>query len=107
MHDAADHESATGATRQMQRRSLMHVQMFYQPPLGKEVRRQLNAAAEPRPHNRSSHASVETADTLGAIDFPEAVQRVLVTMLSTDGEERREGLQAGLDEEEWRAGRGA
>ena len=91
----------------MQRRSFLHVQMSYQPPLCKKVCRQLNTASKSRPHNRRSHPSVETTDTLGAIDFPKAVECILVTVLSANGEEGREGLQARLDEEEGRAGSSA
>ena len=107
MHNAAYDESTTGATCQVQRRSLMHAQMLYQPPLREEIRRQLNTASKSRPHNRRSHPSVETTDTLGAMDFPKAVQRILVTVLGANGEEGREGLQACLDEEEGRAGSSA
>lgn len=34
------------------------------------------------------------------MDFPKAIQRILVPVLSAHGEERRKGLQACLDEEE-------
>ena len=85
----------------------MHVQMPYQSPLRKEICRQLNTASEPRPHNGCSHPSVETTDTLGAMDFPKAVQCIFVPVLGANWKERREGLQACLDEEEGRAGSSA
>ena len=81
--------------------------MRYQRPLRVYIRRQLHTAPEPRPHNRRPHPSVETTDTLGAMDFPKAVHCILVTVLGAHGEEGREGLQARLDEEEGGAGGGA
>lgn len=42
VHEAADHETTDGTTREMQRGPLLHAEVPHQPPLGEEVRRQLH-----------------------------------------------------------------
>lgn len=107
MHHAANHKPTARATRQMQSRPIFHTQMFRQPPFRKEIRRQLNGTAKASTDHRRTDAAIEALDALIAIDFAEAVDGVLVIMLRADGEEGGEGLQARLDEEEWRAGCGS
>ena len=104
MHNTADHKPTTRATCQMQRSSLLHVQVFYQPPLRKVVHRQLYTASKTCPDNSRFDPSIETLETLSAMDFSKAIHRILIPVLSAHGQERRVRLQARLDEEERGAG---
>ena len=104
MHHATHHNTRACAAGQMQSKSLVHTQVFYQPPLRKEIRRQLDTAPKTRPNNRRPDTAVETFDTLSAIDFPKAIYRIPITVLSAHGQEGRVRLQACLDKEERRTG---
>lgn len=103
MHEAADHETADGAAREVKRGPLFHVEVPHQPPLGEEVRRQLHGA----PHTGTDHGGadtpVEPKDAIALADLLRAVEKMLIPVLRPDGRKGREALQACLDEEEGRA----
>lgn len=104
MHHAAHHNTRACAAGHMQRKPLVHAQVFYQPPLSKVVCRQLYTAPKACPDNSRPDTSIETLETLSAIDFPKAIYRILITVLGTHGQEGRVRLQARLDKEERRTG---
>jgi hypothetical protein len=87
----------------MQSRALLHAKVPSQAALGKEVCGELNSTAEAGPNHRSPNTTVDTLDTLTSIDLAQTIDGVLIVMLSTDGEEGRIGLQAGLHQEERRS----
>ena len=88
----------------MKRSSFLHTQVLNQPPLCEEIRRQLYTASKTCPNDRRPDAPIETLDTLGAVDFPEAIYRIRIPVLSAHGQEGRVGLQARFDKEEGRTG---
>lgn len=104
MHDAAHDKATRRAARQVQRQTLLHVEVLDESALREEICGKLHGAAESCPHHRRPDAAIESSDFLGPIDLAEAVDRVLVVVLGSDGEERRERLQACLDKEEGRPG---
>ncbi len=104
MHEAAHHKARCRATSQVQSRTFLHTQVPSQAALGKEVRGELNSTAEASTDHSSSNATVNTLNTLTSIDLAQPVERVLIIVLSTDGQKGRIGLQAGLHQEERRSG---
>lgn len=107
MHHDADHETASGAAGQVQQGALLHAQVLLQTALGEKVGGQLDGAAEAGADHGGADAAVQAAHALGLEDLAEAVPGVAVAVLGADGQKGREALQAGLDEEEGRAGGGA
>lgn len=87
MHDTAYDEAARGTASNMQRHSLFHTQMFYQPPLGEEVCGKLYRAAETCADHGWPYTSVQTLDALGAVYLSHTVDGVFVFMLCADGQE--------------------
>ncbi len=94
-HDKPRHRTAS----QMQRRALLHAQMLDQPPLRKEVRRQLHRAAEPRSDHRRAHAPIQAPEPFSPIDLREPIEGVAVLVLGAYRQERRKALEPGLHEE--------
>ena len=88
----------------MQSRALLHPKVPSQAALGKEVCRELNRTAETGTDHSGSNTTVYTLHTFASIDLGQAIDRVLIVMLSPDREEGRIGLQAGLHQEEWGSG---
>lgn len=107
MHDNAYDDPTRGTTRQMQRRTFLHPRMLHQPPLREEIRRQLHAAPEPRPHARRPDPAIQAPHALRGSDLPQSIDRVAVPVLRADGQGGGVALQAGLDEEEGGARGGA
>lgn len=107
VHDAADDKAADGAAGEVEGRALLHAEVPHESPLGEEVCGQLDGAAEAGADHGGADAAVEAREALGAVDGGEAVHGVLVVVLGADGQEGREALQAGLDEEEGAAHGGA
>lgn len=107
VHEAADDETAHGAAGKVQRGAFLHSEMLDQPTLGEEVGGQLYRASHTSPDHGGADAAVESTDALAPVDLAHAVEEVLVLVLGADGEEGREALEAGLDEEEGAAGGGA
>lgn len=91
----------------MQRRAFFHAGVAHQPSLGEEVCGKLHRGAETSSDHGGANAAVKTPDSLAAVNLGHAVQGVLVRVLGANGEKRRKALEASLDEEEGRAGRGA
>lgn len=101
MHEAADYETRHGAASQMQGSAFVCAEMLDHRPLGEEVRGELDGASEAGPDHGGAHAPVQPpGDALGLVDLPHAVEGVAVLVLRADGEQRREALEARLDEEE-------
>lgn len=78
--------------------------MSDEPPLGEEVRRQLDGATETRADHGSADTAVQAAEALGAVYLAEAIDGVTVVVLGADGQEGRVALEPRLDEEERTAG---
>ncbi len=104
MHKHAHDQATRGTTRQMQRRALLHPQMFHQPPFGEKVCRQLHTTSKTRPHHRWPDAAEKSSYTFGAKDLREPVPGVAVLVLRAYGKKWRERLQAGFHQEERGAG---
>jgi hypothetical protein len=80
----------------MQSGAFLHPQVPSQAALSKEVCGELNRTAEAGTDHSSPNATVYTLNTFASIDLAQAIDRVLIVMLSPDREEGRIGLQAGL-----------
>lgn len=106
MHEAAHHKARSRTAGQVQRRSLFHAQVSGQATFGKEVCRELDSTAKASTDHSRSHTTVHALDTFAFVDLAQSIKRIPVVVLGTDGEERRVRLQARLDEEERRPGRG-
>ena len=104
MHKAAHDKARRRATSQVQSRTFLHTQVPSQAALGKEVGGELNSTAEAGTDHSSSNTTINTLDTLTSIDLAQTVERVLIIVLSTDGQKGRIGLQASLHQEERRSG---
>src|SRR5690242_20710806 len=96
MHHHAHDKPADGTARQMQRRTHLQEQLLYQPPHGKEVRRNLHRAAEPRADHGGADAAVQAPDALGAEYLAQPVDGVAVRVLRAHGQGGGEALQARL-----------
>lgn len=107
MHEAADHETADGTTREVKRGPLLHAEVPHQPPLGEEVRRQLHRAAHTGTDHSRANTPVKPKDAVALADLLRAVEQMLVPVLRPDGRKGRVALQARLDEEEGRSHGGA
>lgn len=107
MHKAAHHKTRGRTTGQMQTRSFLHAKMPAQSALGKEICGKLDSAAETGTDHSSAHSAVHALDTFALVDFAQSVKRVSIVVLGTDREEGRVGLQARLDQEEWRTSCGS
>lgn len=103
VHDAANDESGGRTTGQMERRAFLHAQMLDQTTLGKEVGRQLDGATETSPNHGGADSTVQTTNALTLVDLTQAVERVTVLVLGTNGKERRIRLETSLDKEEGRS----
>ena len=92
MHEAADHKATDRTTREVKRGSLLHAEVAHQPPLGKEVRRQLHGA----PHTGTDHGSANTPvkpkEAITLADLLRAVEKMLVPMLRPNGRKGRVAL---------------
>ena len=88
----------------MQSRAFLHACVTDKPPLGKEVRRQLDRATEAGSNHRSTNTTVQTRHTLGAVDLRQTVPGIAVDMLCANRKRRRVTLQTRLDKEEWASG---
>lgn len=106
MHEAAHHKTRSRTAGQVQSRSLLHAQVSGQATLGKEVGWELDSTAKASTNHSSTHTTVNALDTFTLVDLAQSIKRVPVVVLGTDGEERRVRLQACLDKEERRPGRG-
>lgn len=104
MHHAAHGKTAHGTAGKVQSRTLLHVKVPNQTPLGEKVRRQLHRAPKACPDHGGADAAIQPAQALGAEDGVEPVPCAAVLVLRAHGPERREALQARLDEEEGAAG---
>lgn len=102
VHKAAHHKARGRTTGQMQSRPFLHVQMSGQSALGKEICGKLDSAAETGTDHSGTHSAVHAFDTFALVDFAQSVKRVFIVVLGADREEGRVGLQARLDQEEWR-----
>src|SRR5436190_1148488 len=92
MHGDANYEAADGTARQMQRRPFFHPQVFYQPPLGEEVRRQLDRAPKARSDHGSSNTAVQPGHALAPVYPTQAIPRIAVIVLRPHRAERRIAL---------------
>lgn len=88
MHEAAHNEARSCATGQMQSRTLLHTQVAGQTALGKEVCGELHGTTETRADHSSTDTTVDALDALALVDLAKAIKRVLIVVLSADGEER-------------------
>lgn len=107
MHHAADDEAADGRAGQVQRRPLLHAGVLDQLPLGEEIGRQLDGAAEARPDHGGRDAAVQAREALAAIDLPQSIPEVAVVVLRADRPDGGIALQPRLDQEKGTSGRGA
>lgn len=89
VHETAHYETGSGAAGQVQSRTLFHTQVAGQTTLSEEVGRELNSTAETGSNHGGANTTVDTLDTLGLVDLAQAIKRVLVVVLSTNGKERR------------------
>lgn len=96
MHEAAYDETRACTTGKVQGRSFLHAKVLGQAALSKEVCRKLDSTAETRANHSCADTSVHAFDTFTVVDLAQAVERILVMVLSTDREERRVRLQACL-----------
>lgn len=103
VHDAAYDESRNGTAGQMESRAFFHPQVSGQSSLCEEVCWQLDGAAKAGSNHGGSHTPVESLDPFTTIDLSQAVIRVSVLVLSSDGKERRVGLESGLHQKERRS----
>lgn len=85
----------------------MHIQMALEPPLGKEVGRELHTRSETSSHHGWANTAIYSLDSLSGVDCSQAVPCVAVLVLCADWEEGAVALQAGLYEKEGRAEHGA
>lgn len=104
MHEAADYKSRNRTTGKMQTRPLLHIKVPGQAALSEEVCRKLNRTAETCPDHGGANTTVNTLEAFTIVNFAQAIERVLVIVLSSYGEERRVGLQARFNQEERRSG---
>lgn len=105
VHEAAHHKSRSSTTGQVQSRSFLHAKVPGQAALGKEVCGELDGTAKTRTDHSSAHTTVHALDAFTPVNLAQTVKRIFIVVLGTDWEEGRVGLQARLDQEEWRTSR--
>lgn len=106
MHETAHYETGSGTAGQVQSRTLFHTQMAGQTTLSEEVGRKLNSTAETGSNHGGANTTVDSLNTLALVDLTQAIERVLIVVLSANGKERRKRLETGLHQEERRASGG-
>jgi hypothetical protein len=62
VHHAAHHETGASRRKQMERGTLLHIEMAYQPPLREEVCRKLHTGTEACSDHCRNNTSVKTLD---------------------------------------------
>lgn len=84
----------------MKRDTLFHTKVLLNIPLCEKVGWQLHTAPKSSPNHGRRSSAIPPLHSLSLVDPAEPIQRSLVLMLRSDGQERGIRLQAGLDEEE-------
>ena len=85
MHDAAYNESRAGRGHEMQSRTLLQTKVFYKVALSEEVCWKLDTGSETSSDHGRYNTTIQTLDSLGAVDLREAIRGALILMLCTDG----------------------
>jgi hypothetical protein len=85
VHDAAYNESRAGRRHEMQSRTLLHTNVFYKLALSEEVCWELDTGSETSSDHGRYNATIQTLDSLGAVDLGEAIGGAFILMLCTNG----------------------